>query len=218
MSKILTYPLHSTTNFCNGGQNFVIPEEKRYKNILWNNKEIKIDNKPAYFKNYRETGITYTRDRLFNRNINVAFTHLSNKINKTNFLQWAGLRHSIPSQLRFTNVPLSTLSPSFTFENNTFNIRQKRSEDYFSLLVSRKAQHPNITINLQRDFDFTIDQVNQMFLLPHSVALEFYIETFQYKVINSIFYTNIKLCKIGYRSNDLCTFCKTESETSNHFL
>ena len=123
-----------------------------------NNKEIKIDNKPVYFKNYSEAGITYTHDVLFDRDINVAFTHLSNKIHKTNFLQLAGLRHSIPSLLRFANVPLSTLSSSFTFKNNTFDIRQKRSKDYYSLLVSRKAKHPNITVKLQRDFDFTIDQ------------------------------------------------------------
>ena len=148
---------------------------------------LKIDNKPVFFKNYREAGITYTHDLLFDRDINVAFTHPSKKINKTNFLQWASLRHSIPSQLRFANVPLSTLSPSFTFENNTFDIREKRSKYYYSLHVSRKAQHPNITIKLQRDFDFTIDQINQIFLLPHSVALESYVKAFQYKVINSIF-------------------------------
>ena len=35
-------------------------EKKHYKNIIWNNKEIKIDNKPVYLKNYREAGITYT--------------------------------------------------------------------------------------------------------------------------------------------------------------
>ena len=53
-----------------------------------------IDNKLVYFKNYRVAGITYTNDLLFDRDINVAFTHLSNKINKTDFLQWAGLPHS----------------------------------------------------------------------------------------------------------------------------
>ena len=29
MSKILTYPLHSTTNFCSDGRNFAIPLLKR---------------------------------------------------------------------------------------------------------------------------------------------------------------------------------------------
>ena len=36
---------------------------------------------------------------------------------------------------------------------------------------------------MQRDFDFTIDQINQIFLLTHSVALESYVKAFQYKVI-----------------------------------
>ena len=193
-------------------------EEKDYQTITWNNKEIKIDKKPVYFNNYNEAGITYTHDLLFDWDVNVALTHLSNKINKTNYLQWAGLRQSIRSQLRLAKVPFSTLSPSFRIENNTFDIKQKRSKDYYSLLVSRKAQHPNITFKLQRDFGFTIDQINQIFLLPHSVALESYVKAFQYKVINSIFYTNTKLCKIGYKNNDLCTFCKTESETSNHLF
>ena len=129
---------------------------------------------------------------------------------------WSQTLYTLTAEVR--ERPLLILSPSFTLENNTFDIRQKRSKDYYSLLVSRKAQHPNITIKLQRDFDFTIDQINQIFLLPHSVALESYVKAFQYKVINSIFYTNTKLCKIGYRSNDLCTFCNTESETSNHFF
>ena len=91
-------------------------EEKNYKNIILSNKEIKIDNKPVYFKNYREAGITYTHDLLFDRDINVALSSRTRKVNKINFLQWAGLRHSISSQLRYANVPLSTLSPSFTFE------------------------------------------------------------------------------------------------------
>ena len=78
-------------------------EEKHYKNI-WNNKEIKIDNKPVYFKNYREAGITYTQDLLFDRDIKVAFTHLSKKINKTNFLQWAGQSAKTADWLEHSDV------------------------------------------------------------------------------------------------------------------
>ena len=35
----------------------------------------------------------------------------------------------------------------------------------------------------------------------------------RYKVINSILYTNTKLYKIGFRTNDLCTFCDNQSES-----
>ena len=73
--------------------------EKDYTNIIWNNCEIRIDNKPVHYKNYYEAGIVFTQDLLFNLNVADAYNHLSNKINKTNILQLAGLRRSIPLPL-----------------------------------------------------------------------------------------------------------------------
>ena len=57
-----------------------------------------------------------------------------------------------------------------------------------------------------------------MFNLPHQVALELYVKGFQYKVLNFILYTNSKLHKIGYSTDDKCTFCKLERETLYHLL
>ena len=57
-----------------------------------------------------------------------------------------------------------------------------------------------------------------MFTLPHKVTLEPYVRAFQYKVLNSILYTNSKLYKIGYSQQDLCTFCKSYPEKLNRLL
>ena len=54
--------------------------------------------------------------------------------------------------------------------------------------------------------------------MPHIVCFEPYVKAFQYKVLNSILYTNFKLCKIGYIADDKCTFCKSESETLIHLF
>ena len=40
------------------------------------------------------------------------------------------------------------------------------------------------------------------------VAFEPYLKAFQYKVLNSILFTNKKLCKIGYIQDDKCSLCK----------
>ena len=40
--------------------------ESDWKIIVWNNKEIRIDNKPVYYKNYFKSGIIYIHDQLFN--------------------------------------------------------------------------------------------------------------------------------------------------------
>lgn len=55
-------------------------------------------------------------------------------------------------------------------------------------------------------------------MIPHSVALEAYVKVFQYKILNSILYTNAKLYKIGFKLNDSCSFCSSEPETLYHFL
>ena len=54
--------------------------------------------------------------------------------------------------------------------------------------------------------------------MPHSIAFEPYVKAIQFKVLNSILFTNSKLFKIGYRTNNLCSFCKQESETIKHFF
>ena len=64
--------------------------------------------------------------------------------------------------------------------------------------------------------NFSIDQLRQIFSLPHSVVLESYVKGFQFKVLNSILYTNSKLHKIGFKTDNLCSFCKAEPETLYH--
>ena len=57
-----------------------------------------------------------------------------------------------------------------------------------------------------------------MFILPHTVSSEPYVRAFQYKVLNSILFTNTKLFKIGFITEDKCSFCKSESETLSHLF
>ena len=63
------------------------------------------------------------------------------------------------------------------------------------------------------NFNLTQDQLKKVFPLPHEVAFEPYLKAFQYKVLNSILFTNKKLCKIGYTQDDKCSLCKTDSES-----
>ena len=170
--------------------------ESDWKIIVWSNKEIRIENKPVCYKNYFKPGIIYIHDLLFNLNTIDSYHYFSKKNDKSNFLQWVGLRHSVPSYLKETSPDLSTISPSLLIGNKIFDIKDKKSKDYYSLLVSQKAQLPNIIHKLKSDFNSTTQQLKEIFSLPHLVALESYVKAFQYKVINYILYTNSKLCKI----------------------
>ena len=192
--------------------------EKDWRYILWNNKQILINNKTVYYKSYFEAGVVHISDLSFDLNNKDSFSLVSNRISKTNFLVWAGLRHSIPSILKNCTHKLTTDEFSLKIDDNIFDVTKKKSKDYYSLLVSRKALFPTIVNKLQNEFHFTLEEVKQIFMIPHSVALEAYVKAFQYKILNSILYTNAKLYKIGFKLNDSCSFCSSEPETLYHFL
>ena len=105
---------------------------------------------------------------------------------------WIGLRHSVPSSLRHTKDHPMITNPSFKYLNCLFDVTKKKSKEYYTFLVRTKAQFPNHAANLKRDFNFTENQLIQVYSLPHIVTFEPYLRAFQYKVSNSILHE----CKI----------------------
>ena len=195
---------------------------KDWHNIIWNNRDIRIDGSPVFYKNFFLSDVVYLKDLLLNCNNIDSFEIAARNIEKSNFLIWTGLRDSIPSHLKDNTIsrsPSSTI-PSFSIGtgNEVFCVNTKKSRDYYSLLISKKAKLPNAITFLLRDFNLSEKELQQVFLLPHKVALEPYVRAFQYKVLNRILYTNEKLHKIGFILHKDCTFCKSESETLTHLL
>ena len=196
--------------------------EKDWHVIIWNNRAIRINNKPIFYRKYYSSGILTIDNLRLDLSNTKSFELIAKDIAKTNFLEWTGLRHSIPSRLKasgnegyaFNNVPLNL---SFKTANGVFDTT-KKSKDYYALLISKKALFPCNGEKLKCEFDLSDDDLKQAFSLPHSIAFEPYVKAFQYKVLNSILSTNYKLHKIGYVQDNSCSFCKLEPETMHHFL
>ena len=71
------------------------------------------------------------------------------------------------------------------------------------LLFSLNIEDSFCNWSHKNDFNFSFDQLREIFTLPHSVVLESYVKGLQFKVINSILYTNSELYKIGFKTDDL---------------
>ena len=97
-------------------------------------------------------------------------------------------------------------------------MREKKPKRYYLMIISKKAQLPNASSKLEREFIISSDCLPKVFALPFKEALEPYVRTFQYKVLNSILYTNDKLYEIGFSQSNKCTFCKLELESLYHLL
>ena len=75
---------------------------------------------------------------------------------------------------------------SLNVRNNDFNTLTKKSKHYYALLISRRAQLSKNALVLKNDFNLTEDQLEKVFLLPHMVCFESFVEAFQYKILNFI--------------------------------
>ena len=142
------------------------------------------------------------------------------KICKTNILEWAGLCRSIPLSLGRHDRYSSINSPAFVVGDNIFDVTKGKWKDYYTLLIREKAKPPNIIQKLQSNFHFNSDHLKQILKLPHSIVVKSCVKAspIQYKVINPTLSTHTKLYKIGFRTNDLFTFCDNQPESLTHLF
>ena len=104
-------------------------------------------------------------------------------------------------------------------DDKMFGVMKGKSKDYHTLLIREKAKLPALFKSWRViNFHFNSDHLKQIFKLQHPIVVESYAKAFQYKVINSILYTNTKLYKIGFRTNDLCISCDNQPESLTHLL
>ena len=86
------------------------------------------------------------------------------------------------------------------------------------MLIKLKYEKPKKWAKLGEEFDLEDNYITEAFLLPIRVSSEPYLRSFQYKVLNSILFTNDILFKIGYIPSPNCSFCQDTAETRNHVL
>ena len=93
-----------------------------------------------------------------------------------------------------------------------------KCRDYYHLLTTQKYKKPNKWAKLREEFNLEDKHLSEAFVMPLRVASEPYLRSFQYKVLNSILFTNELLCKIGYISDPNCSSCHQTTETISHIF
>jgi len=106
--------------------------KKEWQHIVWNNKEIRINNKPIFYQTLFENGTTFVNDLLFNTDTANSFKIVFSKRSKTNFLTWVGLCHSVPLHLKTKESIPFEISLLVTIEGKDFDVLTR----YYLLIQS----------------------------------------------------------------------------------
>lgn len=119
--------------FC---ENFVLIKD--WCNIIWNNKEICINNFLIFYKNFFDFGIVRISDLLFNLNSIELFNIIKNRVEKINFFIWVGFCYVVFCELK-NNMMLLIFLLLFVFNNNVFDIIKNKLKYYYLLLINKKV-------------------------------------------------------------------------------
>jgi len=88
-----------------------------------------------------------------------------------------------------------------------FNAYTVKCNQFYSMMISTKAKTPNSFEKLIADFNLSNPQ--EAFWIQYQSASETHVWSFQYRLLNSILFTNDKLFKIGLSDSDKCSLCGT---------
>ena len=195
-------------------------DSKAFDSIIWNNCNIKIDGKPICYHNYMNAGVIFISDLMYSRNNVESFNIAKDKgLIGSNYLTWSAVRCSVPKHLRNLIVDRNV---SNTLElkcgNKDFDPLSSKSRNFYVFLIQEKAKHSRGFSKLMSDFNLSEEETRKAFVLAKSVALETFVQCFQFKILNDILFLNTRLAKIGRIQSDLCTFCQTSRETLEHFF
>ena len=119
-------------------------------NIIWNNKDIKIDNKTIYYSNYVKAGILLINHLQFNKNNIESYNSAKSKgLKHTNFLVWSEIRSAVPAHLKDLDVTESELESCLEFQcgEKKFNPTVCKNKHFYELLVSGRYESHGALLN-----------------------------------------------------------------------
>ena len=125
------------------------------QNVIWNNKDVEIDNNSVFYCSYYDRGITYINDLSFELDNVQSHDFYRQGGLKTDLLTWMALRLSIPKEFRTCTSTTNLDSITFKHNNVLFDTYEAKSKQFYKLLITNTASLPNKSKKLISDFDIS---------------------------------------------------------------
>ena len=177
--------------------------------ILWNNSEIRIENRPIYWKKCYEQGLIYVW-QLYESGKMISALSMCRKYGMT-LMEANGLITAIPKWIR---------EIAKEQEQNIENLKTVESKSVYRQLMSIPLELSKIKDSWEYELTQTISVESLLTNLKNIMTttnLKKY-RSFQYRLIHRGIVTNAHLYRWRILEDNLCTFCRKEKETYIHLF
>ena len=188
--------------------NFNSVRYNHYNEILWNNSNIRIDEKTVFYKNWIQSGIKYVKD-IFDRQAYYTFRKLQDNYNlpNTDYLRYLSLVNSIAkdwkSKLRRENSNILAETQILSQPKNTI---QTNKFIYNCFMKSNQIREITLEIKWNETFSGEDLQWKNIYTTIFKSINNIKLRNFQYKYLMRIIPTNQFLIKCHIVSSSLANF------------
>ena len=197
--------------------------------VLYNNKEILVDETPVYLSNWMEKGIVSIKDLLKEDGSYLSFQEFKGKFScKTNFLQYFQIISAIPDRLRPKARQIESVNNQFFTSNDhlfylngnfTLNLDKAKSRDFYNLLIAKI--HTGGQAGPKRwseILSLNDEKWAKIFKSIRKLCKETKLREFQFKFIHRIVVTKRELFKYGIKTDEECCFCGEKDSIDHTFI
>ncbi len=184
---------------------------------LFNNREILIDGKPLFIKEWFSKGIISISDLLDEQGQLLSYKAFKTKYKcKTNFLNYYQVTSAIPGSLlsRTRNSYLQSFPKNIFLENHSIielddstkvNLETAKVKDFYKLLNTKahNCSHTGPT-KWRKSLPTNTEQWDRIFRSVKQVSKENKLREFQFKFLHRVVVTKKELCKIGIKDDSEC--------------
>jgi len=198
---------------------------------LWCNKLIKANNFTLFYREWFEAGIKYVGDVVDDAGELLQPEQLESKYNVhiKNFLQYFSLRQSIPYDWKKSLRGITdkdsvynqeTIMPSVQVdEDHCIDIVFLPSKDLYWLFI--KGKKPKIMANemfWENEYKVCPETWQELYYLPYTAVRETKLQSFQYKILQLIYATGLKLSQWRIKTTSNCSLCLVTDTLAHHFV
>ena len=186
------------------------------KTTIWNNQDIKIDNKTIFFRTWFDKGVHTVKD-LVDQNLDfLTYEEFQLRYQlQTNFLTYYGLINAIPQEYKKALKQTGVLSEHLI--QPWENLKVLTTKVIHKSFVKHMFEEPTVKQRLTAN-GLPPDQISKYFNIAFSITLETKLTMFQYKTLRDIVFTESKLFKAKLASSDLCYLCLKTKQDLKHML
>ena len=201
--------------------------EQRGKFILWNNKDITIDQKTLFWKTWFERGIYFVQDLLSTEGKFLSLEEFHDKFGlKVNFLQYLQIIAAIPSSLKQTALQTSISSEFlfstpdliYLFEDNTLPLSKMRCKHYYKLFNECSVSEPTGITKWKERFPNIFIDWKSNFARIYQITKDNKLRQFLFKILHKVIITKKELKKFNIATDDHCNLCSRTDSIFHTFL